>query len=80
MLYRYAWYSKKHNNIHYSILFCIFTIFITHVTCLLTDENIWLFLGIFIYIPVLICYWRVSTLRESICHCNFCTWRSHITD
>lgn len=64
MLYRYAAYSKKHSTIHYSILLCLFIVFFGHITLLLEEENIWLFLGIFIYIPILACWCKISTLRD----------------
>ncbi|HBX8077493.1 TPA: hypothetical protein MIH20_10190 [Klebsiella pneumoniae] len=64
MLYRYAAFSKKHNALHFSILFTLVVCFFTHVGFLLEYENIWLLLGIFIYLPILACWCCVSTWRD----------------
>lgn len=64
MFYKYAAYSKRHNAVHYSILFCIFVIFVAHIIWLLSDEKLWLLLGIFIYIPITICWCKISTFRD----------------
>lgn len=66
MLYRYATFSKKHNAVHYFILFTLFIIFLIHIGFLLENDNIWILLGIFIYLPILVCWCRVSTLRDNI--------------
>lgn len=66
MLYRYAVFSKKSNAIHCLILFALVVTFFIHVGFLLESENIWLLLGIFIYLPILACWCKVSTLRDRI--------------
>lgn len=66
MLYRYAYYSRKNNRIHYSILLVIFFVLIVHTAFLLNTDNVWLFCGMVIYLPVFITCFKVSTIRERI--------------
>lgn len=65
-LYRYAFYSRKHNRFHISLLLTLFCLFWVHIGFLLETENIWLLAGVLIYLPVMTLWWQVSSMRDQI--------------
>lgn len=66
MLYAYAVYSKKHNALHFMILFSLLIICFIHLALMLETEKLWLVAMMFIYVPIYLIWCRVSTYRDKI--------------
>jgi hypothetical protein len=62
MLYGYALYAKKKPGVHILICLSILIVAIVHIGVLLETENVWLLLGIMIYLPVYLVWASVSDM------------------
>lgn len=66
MLYSYALYSKKHNKSYFVSIFIVLLIAVAHVAILLDSENLWLLIGLIVYLPVYLIWSKISTIRSRL--------------